>query len=57
MANTCIRVLADPAQIKDCKQALNRLEQKLDGITKVFNLAGNPARMCWIYRWVGCLST
>jgi ArsR family transcriptional regulator, lead/cadmium/zinc/bismuth-responsive transcriptional repressor len=45
MANTCIRVLADPAQIKDCKQALNRLEENLDGITKVFNLAGNPARL------------
>lgn len=45
MANTCIRVLADPAQIKDCKQVLNRLEENLDGITKVFNLAGNPARL------------
>ncbi|HNP07954.1 MAG TPA: metalloregulator ArsR/SmtB family transcription factor [Cyclobacteriaceae bacterium] len=44
MANTCIRVLADPAQIKDCKHALNRLEENLDGIAKVFNLAGNPAR-------------
>ena len=44
MANTCIRVLADPAQIKDCKHALNRLEENLDGISKVFNLAGNPAR-------------
>lgn len=44
MANTCIRVLADPAQINDCKQALNRLEENLDGITKVFNLAGNPSR-------------
>lgn len=44
MANTCIRVLADPAQIKDCKHSLNRLEENLDGIAKVFNLAGNPVR-------------
>ena len=44
MANTCIRVMADPSQIKDCKHSLNRLEENLDGISKVFNLAGNPAR-------------
>jgi len=45
MANTCIRVLADPVQIKDCKRALNRLEDEMESITKVFNLAGNPMRL------------
>lgn len=45
MANTCIRVLADPVQIKDCKRALNRLEDEIERITKVFNLAGNPMRL------------
>ncbi len=45
MTNTCIRVLADPVQIKDCKRALNCLEDEIESITKVFNLAGNPMRL------------
>ena len=44
MSNTCIRVLADPVQIKDCKETLKRLDGKLTDITKVFNLSGNGAR-------------
>lgn len=45
MSNTCIRVLADPVQIKECKETLSRLEDQLDLTTKVFNLAGNAARL------------
>ncbi len=45
MSNTCIRVLADPAQIKECKETLSRLEEQLDLTTKIFNLAGNAARL------------
>lgn len=45
MSNTCIRVLADPVQIKECKETLNRLEEQLDLTTKIFNLAGNAARL------------
>ncbi|GAB1444424.1 hypothetical protein MASR2M41_00270 [Flammeovirgaceae bacterium] len=45
MANTCIRILADPVQIKDYKRALNRLEDEIESLTKVFNLAGNPMRL------------
>ena len=45
MSNKCIRVLADPVQIKECKETLNRLEEQLDLTTKIFNLAGNAARL------------
>lgn len=45
MSNTCIRVLADPVQIKECKETLSRLEGQLDLTTKIFNLAGNSARL------------
>lgn len=45
MSNTCIRVLADPVQIKECKETLSRLEGQLDLTTKIFNLAGNAARL------------
>lgn len=45
MSNTCIRVLADPVQIKECKETLSRLEEQLDLSTKIFNLTGNAARL------------
>jgi len=45
MSTTCIRVLADPVQIKDCKETLNRLEADLSLTTQIFNLAGNAARL------------
>jgi len=45
MSNTCIRVLADPVQIQECKKTLSRLEVQLDLTTKIFNLAGNAARL------------
>ncbi len=41
----CIRVLADPVQIKDCKETLTRLDKELELTTKIFNLSGNPARL------------
>ena len=45
MSNTCIRVLADPVQIKDCKETIKRLDSKLNETTNIFNLAGNSARL------------
>lgn len=45
MSSTCIRVLADPVQIKECKGTINRLDEKLSEATKVFNLSGNAARL------------
>ena len=45
MSNTCIRVLADRVQIKDCKDTLNRLDEDLSLTTQIFNLSGNAARL------------
>ena len=45
MSNTCIRVLADPVQINDCKETLTQLELPLQRVTSLFNLAGNAARV------------
>ncbi|MFY0625437.1 MAG: winged helix-turn-helix transcriptional regulator [Reichenbachiella sp.] len=45
MSNTCIRVLADPVQIKQCKETLHELDDQLMHTTKIFNLAGNAARL------------
>ena len=49
MSNSCIRVLADPIQIKECKQSLSALENSLSSITNLFNLAGNGARFKILY--------
>ncbi|WP_456459122.1 ArsR/SmtB family transcription factor [Reichenbachiella sp.] len=45
MSSTCIRVLADPVQIKECKETLNRLDADLALTTQIFNLSGNAARL------------
>ena len=45
MSNTCIRILADPVQIRECKNSLQELEAPLTDLAKAFNLAGNNARM------------
>jgi DNA-binding transcriptional ArsR family regulator len=45
MSHTCIRVLADPVQIKDCKGSLMRLDEDLSLTTQIFNLSGNAARL------------
>ncbi|MEQ8714224.1 MAG: metalloregulator ArsR/SmtB family transcription factor [Cyclobacteriaceae bacterium] len=45
MSKTCIRVLADPVQIKECKESLNQLDEQLDQATQIFNLSGNAARL------------
>lgn len=45
MSTPCIRALADPVQIRECKESLTRLEKSLSDITRLFNLSGNPARL------------
>ena len=45
MSKTCIRVLADPVQIKECKESLNELDEQLYQATQIFNLSGNAARL------------
>lgn len=45
MSKSCIRVLADPVQIKECKDSLNLLADQLNLATQLFNLSGNAARL------------
>lgn len=45
MSKACIRVLADPVQIKECKESLNQIDDQLDQATQIFNLSGNPMRL------------
>lgn len=44
MSNTCIRVLADVNQIKECKQSIDEIQESLSSISKVLNLSGNEVR-------------
>ena len=43
--DTCIRVLADPNQIKDCKELLNTNQVIFTGLSNILALAGNEARL------------
>ncbi len=45
MSNPCIRVLADPVQIRECKIILSQIDLPLVQINKVLNLAGNLVRL------------
>jgi len=45
MITSCIRVMADPVQVNDCKETIGRLEEKLITTAKIFNLSGNEIRM------------
>ena len=45
MSKTCIRVLADPVQIKECKESLKQLDEQLELATQIFNLSGSAARL------------
>lgn len=43
--DTCIRVLADPNQIKDCKQILQANQVIFTGLSNILALAGNEVRL------------
>ena len=45
----CIRVLADPVQIKECKNNLQGIKKPLFDISQVLNLSGNEARLKILY--------
>lgn len=47
--NTCIRVLADPVQIKDCKEKLRANEKSFEQLSGVLALAGNDVRLKILY--------
>ena len=45
MNNACIRVLADPEQIKQCRESVMMLESSINDFSRIFNLAGNAVRL------------
>lgn len=47
--NTCIRVLADPIQIKECKAKVKANEKSFDQLSSVLALAGNEVRLKILY--------
>ncbi len=46
---TCIRLLADPLQIKDCKKSLKANQVIFKQMTNLLALAGNEARLKIIF--------
>ena len=49
MSQVCIRALADPVQISECKSTLEELDNSLTSLTKIFNLVGNGVRLKIIF--------
>lgn len=47
--NTCIRVLADVNQIKECRQKVKSVDNSLLLLANAFNLVGNDARIKILY--------
>jgi len=43
--NTCIRVLADVAQIAECKEKIKLVDESINVLGSVMNLAGNEVRL------------
>ena len=49
MTESCIRVLADPVQIKDCKERIEEIKNPISEIAKILNLSGNEVRLKILY--------
>ena len=49
MTDSCIRVLADPVQIKDCKARIEEIKNPISEIAKILNLSGNEVRLKILY--------
>lgn len=47
--NTCIRVLADPVQIQQCKNDIVSKKIAFSSLSNVLNLAGNEVRLKILY--------
>jgi len=47
--NTCIRALADPIQIRDCKEKIKANERSFEQLSGVLALAGNEVRLKILY--------
>lgn len=44
-SNTCIRVLADVNQIKECREKIKRVDQSVGLLSNALALAGNEVRL------------
>lgn len=47
--NTCIRVLADPVQIRQCKEEITAKKSAFCRLSDVLSLAGNEVRLKILY--------
>lgn len=47
--NTCIRVLADPVQIRQCKNEIKAKQSAFGKLSGVLSLTGNEARLKILY--------
>ncbi len=47
--NTCIRLYADPAQIKTCKEKVENTAEAFSKMASVLSLAGNEVRLKILY--------
>ena len=44
-SNTCIRVLADANQIKQCREKVKSVDESVEVLTSALSLAGNSVRL------------
>jgi len=49
MAESCIRVMADPVQIRDCKARIEEIRTPITDISRILNLSGNEVRLKILY--------
>lgn len=47
--NNCIRVYADPRQIENCKNKLNKADDSMELLVNAMNMAGSNARLKILY--------
>lgn len=47
--NTCIRVLADANQIKECREKVKRVDESVSLLANALALAGNSVRLKMLY--------
>lgn len=47
--STCIRLFADPVQIKDCKVTLKTAQRSFSQLSNILALAGNEVRLKILY--------
>ncbi len=49
ISETCIRILADPVQIRQCKKEIADRKPAFDKLSRVLSLAGNEVRLKILY--------